>query len=252
LLAARALAKISFGAGPEAVPLAGGAAAGAVGGGGGPGGGDRCDYVLKFIIIGDASVGKSCVLHQFVESAFRDAAGGPAKHTIGVEFGSKPIMVGADRVKLQLWDTAGQERFRSVCHSYYRGAAGALVVYDVTSEESFENLPHWLDDARALAGKDVCIIICGNKADLASARKVDLLEASRFAHEQRCLFLETSAATGHNVHEVFYLCARTVLAKVHGGEIDGLALQPAGDALPRKLGGNAAREAPGCSTCYYG
>jgi Ras-related protein Rab-4B len=200
------------------------------------------DYVLKFIVIGDASVGKSCVLHQFVENEFKR---GPPKHTIGVEFGSKTLFLGGERVKLQIWDTAGQERFRSVCHSYYRGATGALLVYDITDEESFDNLPRWLDDVRALAGPHVSIVLCGNKADLESERKVELLEASRFAQEQNAMFLETSALTGQNVPEVFHMCARTVLSKLHSGEINSLGLVP--QEPSRKLVSDSKRNE---SFCY--
>ncbi|PHJ15488.1 ras family protein, partial [Cystoisospora suis] len=92
------------------------------------GGGDEYDYLFKFIIIGDAGAGKSCLLHQFIENKFKKGS----SHTIGVEFGSKLISIGGRRIKLQIWDTAGQERYRSVTRSYYRGAAGALLVYDLT------------------------------------------------------------------------------------------------------------------------
>lgn len=86
------------------------------------------DFLFKFLVIGNAGTGKSCLLHQFIEKKFKD----DSNHTIGVEFGSKIINVGGKYVKLQIWDTAGQERFRSVTRSYYRGAAGALLVYDIT------------------------------------------------------------------------------------------------------------------------
>ena len=89
---------------------------------------EKCDFIFKFIIIGDAGVGKSCILHQFIEGKQKKSS----SHTIGVEFGSKVIQVGTHRVKLQIWDTAGQDRYRAVTRSYYRGAAGALIVYDIT------------------------------------------------------------------------------------------------------------------------
>ena len=99
--------------------------------------------------------------------------------TIGVEFGSKIVPVGGKTVKLQIWDTAGQERFRSVTRSYYRGAAGALLVYDITSRESFNSLKNWLTDARNLASPAIVILLVGNKKDLEEEREVDFLEASR-------------------------------------------------------------------------
>uniref|UniRef100_A0A674P182 RAB4B, member RAS oncogene family n=1 Tax=Takifugu rubripes TaxID=31033 RepID=A0A674P182_TAKRU len=86
------------------------------------------DFLFKFLVIGSAGTGKSCLLHQFIENKFKQ----DSNHTIGVEFGSRVVNVGGKTVKLQIWDTAGQERFRSVTRSYYRGAAGALLVYDIT------------------------------------------------------------------------------------------------------------------------
>uniref|UniRef100_A0A1B6J019 Ras-related protein Rab-4B n=1 Tax=Homalodisca liturata TaxID=320908 RepID=A0A1B6J019_9HEMI len=110
------------------------------------------DYLFKFLVIGSAGTGKSCILHQFIENKFKS----DSSHTIGVEFGSKIVNVAGKSVKLQIWDTAGQERFRSVTRSYYRGAAGALLVFDITNRESFNNLAEWLQDARMLAIQPGC------------------------------------------------------------------------------------------------
>ncbi|KAI4874643.1 hypothetical protein NFI96_031131 [Prochilodus magdalenae] len=140
-----------------------------------------------------------------------------SNHTIGVEFGSKIINVVNKFVKLQIWDTAGQERFRSVTRSYYRGAAGALLVYDITSRETYNALTNWLTDARMLASQNIVIILCGNKKDLDADREVTFLEASRFAQENELMFLETSALTGENVEEAFVQCARKILNKIESG-----------------------------------
>ncbi|KAF2259533.1 ras-domain-containing protein [Lojkania enalia] len=125
------------------------------------------DYLAKIILLGPSGAGKSCLLHRFVKSEWRVLS----SQTIGVEFSSKIIHLGAPgqrrtRIKLQLWDTAGTERFRSVSRSYYRGAAGAILVYDVSSWRSFEGLKTFLEDARALAGPDLTVVLAGNKADL--------------------------------------------------------------------------------------
>ncbi|XP_073405353.1 ras-related protein Rab-4B isoform X3 [Dendrobates tinctorius] len=140
---------------------------------------DDSDFLFKFLVIGSAGTGKSCLLHQFIESKFKQ----DSNHTIGVEFGSRIVNVGGKSVKLQIWDTAGQERFRSVTRSYYRGAAGALLVYDIASRESYNSLTNWLADARTLASPNIIIILCGNKKDLDAEREVTFLEASRFAQE---------------------------------------------------------------------
>ncbi|BEJ18264.1 hypothetical protein CspHIS471_0705410 [Cutaneotrichosporon sp. HIS471] len=123
------------------------------------------DYILKFVIVGDAAVGKSCLLIRLTDDRF--AASEP---TLGVEFGSRLVSttVGgqAKRVKVQCWDTAGTESFRSITRSYFRGAAGALLVYDVTRRETFEHATSWLDDLRTHADDNVSVILVANKTDL--------------------------------------------------------------------------------------
>jgi len=213
---------------------------------------ERYDFLFKFIIIGDAATGKSCLLHRFIDDKFRKES----THTIGVEFGSKIIEVGGHFVKLQIWDTAGQERFRSVTRSYYRGAAGAVLVYDTTSRDSYNHVSSWLNDARALANPEIAIVLVGNKIDLTAEREVSFLEASRFAQENDLMFLETSALTGEGVSEVFLKCARTILSKIETGVLDpesmNSGVQP-GSRKPQGLvkNGKAPTPAPkdsgGCS-----
>ncbi|KAK8064272.1 Ras family protein [Apiospora saccharicola] len=130
--------------------------------------GSMYDYLAKIVLLGPSGTGKSCLLHRFVKSEWRILS----SQTIGVEFASKIIKVGTGarrkRIKLQLWDTAGTERFRSVSRSYYRGAAGAVLIYDVTSHASFRALPAFLNDARALASPNLTTLLVGNKLDLAN------------------------------------------------------------------------------------
>jgi len=192
------------------------------------------DFLFKFLVIGNANTGKSCLLHQFIENKFKTES----SHTIGVEFGSKVVNCGGKSIKLQIWDTAGQERFRSVTRSYYRGAAGALLVYDIASRETYNSLTNWLSDARTLASPDIVIVLVGNKKDLEADREVTFLEASRFAQENELMFLETSARTGENVEETFLKCARKILSKIETGQLDpekmGSGIQY-GDASLRKI-----------------
>eukprot|EP01099_Mayorella_cantabrigiensis_P005962 TRINITY_DN4875_c1_g2_i1.p1 TRINITY_DN4875_c1_g2~~TRINITY_DN4875_c1_g2_i1.p1 ORF type:complete len:205 (-),score=50.20 TRINITY_DN4875_c1_g2_i1:136-750(-) len=183
---------------------------------------DTYDYLFKIIIIGDASTGKSCLLHRFIEDKFkRDSS-----HTIGVEFGSKIIEMNNKSAKLQIWDTAGQERFRSVTKSYYRGSAGALIVYDVTSKESYEHLTTWLSDARTLAGEDISIILVGNKLDRNEERSIPFMEASKFAQDNNILFMEASALTGEGVEEVFLKCTRSIMTKIETGVLSPSLIGP--------------------------
>ncbi|CAB1338394.1 unnamed protein product, partial [Coregonus sp. 'balchen'] len=140
-------------------------------------------------------------------------------------------------VKLQIWDTAGQERFRSVTRSYYRGAAGALLVYDITSRETYNALTNWLTDARMLASQNIVIILCGNKKDLDADREVTFLEA---------------ALTGENVEEAFVQCARKILNKIESGELDpermGSGIQY-GDAALRQLRSPRRGQAESAQDC---
>ncbi|CAF4984045.1 unnamed protein product, partial [Rotaria sp. Silwood1] len=123
-------------------------------------------------------------------------------------------------IKLQIWDTAGQERFRSVTRSYYRGASGALLVYDITNRESYNTIANWLSDARQLASSNIVIILCGNKKDLEDQRQVTFIEANQFAQDNDLIFVETSAMTGENIYESFLQCAQIILNKIDSGSID--------------------------------
>ncbi|KAF8584120.1 ras-domain-containing protein [Ramaria rubella] len=186
------------------------------------------DYVLKFIIIGDASVGKSSLLVRLTDQRFL-ATPDP---TLGVEFGSKLIYIEEENktVKLQCWDTAGTESFRSITRSYYRGACGALVVYDVTSHTSFTNARTWLADVRQYADPNLTCILVGNKVDLCESdedtnnfkthrrrREVPRDVAELWAKEEDLLFIEASAKSGDNVDEAFHQATRDVVSKIKRG-----------------------------------
>jgi len=139
------------------------------------------------------------------------------------------------KLNYKIWDTAGQERFRSVTRSYYRGAVGCLLVYDITSRETYNHLLTWLTDARTLARADITVIVVGNKLDKKSNRDVTLLEASQFAQENDLLFMETSAVTGEYVDEVFIKCASSILSKIESGAIDSSGMSPhSSDELKKK------------------
>ena len=192
-------------------------------------------YLFKYIIIGDTGVGKSCLLLQFIDKRFRH----DHDLTIGVEFGSRVSQIDGKDIKLQVWDTAGQESFRSITRSYYRGAACALLVYDITRRDTFQHLANWLQDAIENGNPDMSIILVGNKTDLEQRRSVSFEEGQRFARDNNLLFVEASAKTASNVEAAFNNPAEVILKKVTNGEIDASS-----ERSGVRLGPNAAPSNP--------
>ncbi|KAF8772079.1 hypothetical protein HU200_006072 [Digitaria exilis] len=170
------------------------------------------DYVFKIVVIGDSAVGKTQLLGRFTRGDFFL----DSKSTIGIEFQTRTVDIGRRRVKAQIWDTAGQERYRAVTGAYYRGALGAMLVYDVTSRRTFDHAARWVDDLRAHADKSIVVMLVGNKADLAvaGARAVAADEAAAFAEEQGLFFSEASALSGENVERAFLRLLEEIHANV--------------------------------------
>ena len=161
-------------------------------------------------------MGKSCILLQFTDNKFR------YQHelTIGVEFGAKTIDINGKSIKIQIWDTAGQEAFQAITRTYYKGAIGALLVYDITRRETFTHVTKWLDDVRTNSSKNVTVILIGNKKDLEDKRQVSYEEGEAFAKENGLMFLETSAKTAYNVVESFNLSAQCILNNIQKNGVD--------------------------------
>ncbi|KAK9079348.1 hypothetical protein SSX86_001019 [Deinandra increscens subsp. villosa] len=158
------------------------------------------DLSFKILLIGDSGVGKSSLLVSFISSTVDDLA-----PTIGVDFKIKLFTVGGKRIKFTIWDTAGQERFRTLTSSYYRGAQGIVLVYDVTRRETFTNLSEiWAKEVDLYSTNQDCVkMLVGNKVDKESERFVSREEGAALAKELGCLFLECSATTQDNVHQCF-------------------------------------------------
>ncbi|XP_014733623.1 PREDICTED: ras-related protein Rab-37 [Sturnus vulgaris] len=159
----------------------------------------------KVMLLGDSGVGKTCFLLQFKDGAFLS---GTFIATVGIDFRNKVVVVDGVKVKLQIWDTAGQERFRSVTHAYYRDAQALLLLYDITSKMSFDNIRAWLTEIHEYAQKDVVIMLLGNKADVSSERAVRTEDGASLAREYGVPFMETSAKTGMNVELAFLAIAK--------------------------------------------
>ena len=177
---------------------------------------ENFDILYKIVIIGDSGVGKSNILSRYV----RDEFSMDTKATVGVEFGSKIISINNQQIKIQIWDTAGQEAFQAITRTYYKGATGALVVYDITRRDTFNHVTKWLDEVRANALKEIQIILIGNKKDLEDKRQVQTEEGQSLADKNGLLFLETSAKTAVNVSEAFINSAQKILEMIQKTGID--------------------------------
>jgi len=165
------------------------------------------DYLFKLVLIGDSGVGKSCLLLRFADDNFTDSY----ISTIGVDFRFRTINIENKTVKLQIWDTAGQERFRTITSAYYRGADGIIMVYDVTSSESFDHVEEWLSEVDRYANENTSKLLVGNKADLIEEKQVPEDTAQRFAEKLSIPFLETSAKTATNVDAAFLTMAKELI-----------------------------------------
>ncbi|MED6108624.1 Ras- protein RABA1f [Stylosanthes scabra] len=160
---------------------------------------EEYDYLYKVVLIGDSGVGKSNLLSRFTKNEFSL----DSKSTIGVEFATRTVHVHDKVVKAQIWDTAGQERYRAITSAYYRGAVGALVVYDISRHVTFENVERWLKELRDHTDTNLVVMLVGNKADLRHLRAVPTDEAKEFAEREKIYFMETSALESLNVDSAF-------------------------------------------------
>ena len=173
----------------------------------------KANYFFKCVVIGDIGVGKSNLLSRFANDEFsKDSV-----VTVGVDYAKRQIEHDGQVIEAQVWDTAGTERNRAITAAYYRGAIGALLVYDITRRETFEHLSSWLEDARQHANPNMTIMLIGNKSDVAHKRQVSREEGEEFAREHGLVFLETSAKTSDNVEEAFINTASVICEKIDDG-----------------------------------
>lgn len=195
--------------------------------------------LLKILIIGDSAVGKSCLLLRYTDNAFQETF----MTTIGVDFKTKHMELDGTATKLQLWDTAGQEKFRAITKSYYRGAHGIILVFDVSKRETFTQVNTWLESIRDSGeGATVDVVLVGNKCDL--ARQVTTEEGEAYAKEHSVQYYETSAKAGDGVAPAFEGIARLALRKRKGGDRAGAGGAKQGVALEGS--GNDQKKKGGC------
>ena len=174
------------------------------------------DLLYKIIIIGDSNVGKSNILSRYTKDQFQ----GNSKATVGVELGTKFVKVEGVGAKLQIWDTAGQERYRSLTSSYYKGCHGCFIVYDITNEASFHSISTWYEQAVKEAGKDISIILVGNKCDLENERKVSKEQGEEKAKTMNASFFETSALSKVNIDDIFNEIVNNIFQRTKGQKND--------------------------------
>jgi len=198
---------------------------------------EEYDYLYKVVLIGDSGVGKSNLLSRFTRNEFNLET----KSTIGVEFATRSVQAEGKTIKAQIWDTAGQERYRAITSAYYRGAVGALLVYDISKHATFKNVERWLQELRENADRNIVIMLVGNKSDLRHLREVPTEEAKEFAEKNKLSFIETSALDSSNVEltyqniltEIYHIMSRPPPI-VEGGN-EGLDHPTAGDRI--EIGG---------------
>ena len=176
---------------------------------------DISTHSYKVVVVGSSGVGKTAIVQHLISGNFREES----QPTIGVEFKSYAIQENGESIKLQIWDTAGQERFRAVSKAYFRNALGAILVFDLTNRQSFDDLNVWFNDLSTLCAPNAYIILIGNKVDLEEERQIVESEANAFAQRYDLVYLETSAKNGNNVEEAFVRLGKEIYRKVKSGEI---------------------------------
>ena len=177
---------------------------------------DKIYYSIKFIVIGDQSVGKTNIISRFTKGEFSNNY----IITIGLDYVSYNIKIDNKLFRLQIWDTAGSERFRSVTKGYYSNSACALIVYDITNEKSFDSIKEWVKECKLYSNKDIHLVLVGNKNDLQGMRIITKEQGEELAQEYEMSFFESSALTGNNINEIFIESCNIINNRINEGKYD--------------------------------
>ena len=170
---------------------------------------ENYDVLFKIVLIGDSFVGKTNIMSKYLMNEFHE----DSKATVGVEFGAKKFDIEGKSVKAQIWDTAGQERYKSITSTYYKGAKGALIVYDITRKETFDSVDRWISELLNSGDKNMTMLLIGNKCDLDNQRQVTKEQGEEKAKAFKVAFLETSASSGENLDVAFEMIMKEVYSK---------------------------------------
>ena len=197
---------------------------------------------FKVVIVGDSGVGKTNLVRRFINNVFTK----DTKATVGVEFMSKNFIVDNKVIKLELWDTAGQERYKAITAAYYRGAKGAMIVYDVTSKDSFNNVDKWHNELKTKGSQDINIIMIGNKTDLEDIRHVSSEQGQEKAHFLQIPIMETSALDASNVKESFNRLIQEMYLSVFSKSNDNNKTEKIEEGVSLKVEKNKEEEKKGC------
>ena len=168
------------------------------------------DQIFKIVIIGDSGVGKTNLISRYLKNEYNQST----KATVGVEFGEKKYIYENHKIKAQLWDTAGQERYRSITSMYYKGAKGAILVFDITSKNSFENIDKWLNELKKTSDENIQLILIGNKCDLSDNRVISQDDAEVKCKDLNIPYMETSALSSFNVDKAFNYLIEQIASKI--------------------------------------
>ena len=178
--------------------------------------GQKTDFTLKFIIVGNAVVGKPNNSYRFSKGLFAEEY----KATVGMDFAFKNITVRDKNIKIQIWDTAGQECFKSISRGYYKSSVCGLIVYDITSRESFNNVSTWVEECQNNGPRTITLVLVGNKSDLEENRLVKYEEGEELANRYNMKFYETSAFNGNNIDKLFYDTTEIILTNMDNDYYD--------------------------------
>ena len=170
---------------------------------------ENYDVLFKIVLIGDSFVGKTNIMSKYLMNEFHE----DSKATVGVEFGAKKFDIEGKSVKAQIWDTAGQERYKSITTTYYKGAKGALIVYDITRKETFDSVDQWISELLNSGDKNMTMLLIGNKCDLDNQRQVTKEQGEEKAKAFKVAFLETSASSGENLDVAYEMIMKEVYSK---------------------------------------